>query len=207
MPGASEDQVQRQVDVMMGRVLDPQINAEMRAGIEQILSELYRRSSILSFFKDPRVQAYWAQYANQGRGYGLIFDFSEPWRFPIFEGFEDTPVVPFPVDYVPAHDRPPIDLHFSPMDRRRGFEDLQRGLLTKDIHWREQREERLVRCGIEAGHVEFPPSSLRAVVLGYAVDDERDASVLEAVAARTDELLVLRTVADRDTFNLRLEAI
>ena len=49
MEGASEAQIQQQADLIIHRVEDPQLNAEMRAGVEAQLSALYRGSSILFF--------------------------------------------------------------------------------------------------------------------------------------------------------------
>lgn len=201
--GAADEEIGRLVELVMGRLANPAVLANIRSGIEQQMADLYRSSSILSFFKDPSVQAHWAHYANRGRGYGLVFDFSHPWMIELSHELEPSPAVPFPVEYVPPNARPSIELDFRPSDLN-SFDDLKAGLLTKSNHWQEQREERLIRVGVPAGHVSFPPQSLKAIILGYNLsEDEKNLLTLKA-RQREDPLLVVEVVPSPTGFSLDL---
>ena len=165
------------------RLQDPVELAGAQRAMQERYAGIYRSSSIACFFRNPFEPRHWHAYADRGRGYGLIFDFTRPWRFEGFHGFGPAEAVPFELDYVPPMQRPIIELAFAPSEP--SFDDIRRALLTKSDAWREQREERLIRVGVPPGHVAFPPESLKAVVLGHQIlPDRRDHLV--HLAARRD---------------------
>lgn len=204
MRNASEKSIQRVVKEIWANVSDPFVYAVRKAALSKRSAELYNQSSILSFFRDTTVQRNWADYAENGTGYALIFDFREPWIFCGASGLEESEWVPFEVKYVSADNTPAIRLHIGPVNRDEAFGDIEAGLLTKSDEWRAQSEERLIRVGVPAGHVVFPPNSLRAVVLGYNIDPDRIRQLVEINARRDPRLPLFRVAPKLGTRRLSL---
>ncbi len=196
----------RQMSALTARLMD-RLNHPNRI-ISDLLKltdeheSLYSGSSILSFFRDPTAQPYWAQYASLGSGYGLVFDFSCPWSFE--QGRGDTPgiAVPFPVIYTAR--RPLITIDLGPVEPGAAWREIESALLTKSDQWAHQREARLLRVGIAKGYVSFPAASLRAVVLGNAISAEHRAMLLSLVEQRSQPLLVLQASRSRRNYALDL---
>lgn len=204
MPGANAADIQRVAQHIRSRIRDPIIREEVIRGVEREHTELYERSSILSFFKDATLQRYWAQYANNGRGYALAFDFSIPWRFESAPGMGVQDWAPFPVRYVFRTNRPTITLSLCRTTPQAAFSQLEQALLTKSEEWLEQQEERLIRLGIPAGHVSFPAPSLVALIVGYNTSDEDLAALRALVGQRATELPIFR-VEPSNSYGLRLD--
>ncbi len=187
--------------------MDPIALAWKQIDIEAKLHRLYGGSSILSFFRDPMVPRYWAQYASNGSGYGLVFDFSVPWVLTSFLGEREGPAVPFKVEYVDRFARPEVGLSIAPSRPSEAFDDIRSALLTKSRDWSEQREYRMVRVGIPAGMAKFPPRSLRALVLGYDISESDRVGLLALAAERAQPVEVWRTILSSKHFGLDMERI
>jgi len=157
------------VERMLTNVRDDAERTWMMARIEEETREIYGRSSVCCFCTDPRLHRLWGQYADNGRGYALLFDFRTPWRMEAFAGHPAIDMVPFPIVYRAGPERPAIELSLA-RNTNNPFEDVEHGLLTKSEVWRDQAEERIVRIGLASGLVPFPADSLCGVVLGYASD-------------------------------------
>lgn len=207
LPWQPDHVVEAHVELVMARMGNPRIAQLTRNEYQAALTELYGSSSIACFFRDPVRQGHWASYADRGRGYGLVFDFSHPWNMVTARDMEPIEAVPFPVTYVPLLQRPVIELSFEPTDPGSAFEDLKAALLSKSDEWFHQQEERIFRAGIPAGHVIFPPDSLRALILGYAMNAEDRESVLAAVAARRSPLALFEVVPGAEDYRLELRAV
>jgi hypothetical protein len=191
MVGASASEVDAFARRMFAELSDPGIFAERTGLMIERYSQLFRESSILSLFRDARVQRNWSDYATQGAGFGAVFDFREPWPLESARGL-DILAVPFPVDYVPADEPPIIRIRAAPVYGEEGFDDIKIALLTKSDEWRSQGEERLFRMGIGPGHVEFPAASLRAMLVGYAASKETEELVVGLCRNRQVPIPVFR---------------
>jgi len=179
----------------------------MRSAIEADHRALYNNSSILSFFTDPTVQRHWAEYADGGKGYGLVFDFATPWPLKIFPDKPDLQCVPFPVEYSPHREFPAIELSIAPVNPSTAFDEIKRALLTKSVDWSHQREQRLIRVGIPAGPVLFPSGSLRAVLLGYSIETVHRTQLLELAGVRVPPLPVFEMKRGAASYALELHPV
>lgn len=204
---ASEAEAKRETRRILGLLADPITQEWVKYDIEQALSRLFSESSIVSFFRSPFIQNDWYRYSDQGRGYGLVFDLSIPWIFQGAEGFPSKPWVPFRVEYVPNIRRPCIQLRLGPADPRESFDDVTKALLTKSADWSAQREERFIRVGVPAGHVRFPPESLRAIVFGDRINDTNRQHILSLARTRSTPLPVFETRESRKHFSMDLVPI
>jgi hypothetical protein len=205
-PDAGPHRISRDVRQVLAAMSKPNARNVARAQIEEKLGWLYRNSSIFSLFpRLPHVRD-WAQYAERGKGYGLVFDFTAPWPLALLDDTGLLPAFPLPINYVPAGSRPAQLLEFGPSDPRQTFKEMQGTLLTKSNFWQDQEEHRLFRVGIPNGYVSFPPESLAAVVLGYDVDREKEDYILDLCSARTMPVSLFRMTQTR-TYELDLVRI
>lgn len=207
-PHLARPQRRRRVAEMLKRVRDPVQLEAMKHSFLEKYAAVYRDSSIVSFFKDPARQSFWAtNYADQGHGYGLVFDFSAvPWPLRVGEDLQIN-AVPFPVVYI-RPPRPEIELAFAPADPEASFRDIEAALLTKSDEWGHQGEERLIRLGIPAGHARFPEQSLRALILGYRLDPDERTLLRRLAKERAMELPVFQAFANEEGgFALHLRRI
>jgi hypothetical protein len=191
MAGASSAEIDAFARRLLSELSDPRIFAERTGLMIERYGQLFRGSSILSLFRDPRVQRNWSDYATQGAGFGAVFDFREPWPLESAQDLELL-AVPFPVDYVPADQPPTIQIRAAPVNGDEGFDDIRTALLTKSDEWSSQGEERLFRVGIGPGHVEFPAASLRAMLVGYGASKETEELIVELCRTRHVPIPVFR---------------
>lgn len=173
------------VEDMRQRIADGESRTRMMAQIEDVTRDIYRNSSICCFSKNPKSQRFWGQYAREGSGYALLFNFRRAWRMQSYFGKPSIDMVPFEVTYRPGVERPAVKLSLANLPED-GFEEVRNALLTKSEEWKEQGEERIVRIGIPGGHVSFPGDSLCGVILGYRVE--------EKLAARRERLIDLSRI-------------
>lgn len=191
MVGACSSQINAVAHQIFSELSDPRVFAERMGLMIERYGQLFRGSSILSLFRNPRVQRNWSDYASRGSGFGAVFDFREPWPLEVAHGLE-VQAVPFPVDYVPADQAPIIRVRAAPVAGAEGFEDIQTALLTKSNEWSSQEEERLIRVGIAQGLVEFPATSLRAILVGYAASAEAEELIVSLSRTRPIPVPVFR---------------
>lgn len=206
MHGAPAGEIELEAMRIFEELSDPNIfNERTRRIIERYL-RLFRSSSILSFFREADVQRNWSEYANRGRGFGVVFDFREPWTY---EGAPEMngSWVPFDVRYVPADHPPAIIINAAPVNREDGFKDIETALLTKSDEWSNQNEARLLRIGIGEGHVTFPPCSLRAVILGHDAREELENHIIELNAARPNPIQILKSQPNPPSRRLAIRRI
>lgn len=193
------------VDGMLRDILDPNISPIIMAQMENETRNIYDRSSICCFNRNPRSQRFWGQYANNGTGYALLFDFRYPWLMQSFMEAPPIAMVPFPVTYVEGMDRPRLELSLARSERR-GFEDIEIALLSKSSEWRDQAEERIIRVGIPGGYVRFNPISLSAVILGYHSEQfaERRSRLIRVCQEREIPIYLARLTLG--SYELRLDS-
>jgi hypothetical protein len=172
---------------------DPVLYEAAKRNFERRFRDIYQASSIACFFTDPFGVRNWLNYADRGRGYGLLFDLSIQWRFEAAEGMGQSDWVPIEVDYVARDARPKIELAFGPSDPLNAFSDIQGALLTKSDEWRDQKEERFVRVGIPNGYVLFPPESLKGLLLGHDIESTNREKLIELVRERPMPIAVFET--------------
>lgn len=194
MLGATAQEVQVAAQKMFAELSDPEIFEHRSQALFEKYGDIFRQSSILSLFRDPAVQRNWHEYAAQGAGYGAVFDFREPWQYECAPGLNGV-WAPEPVIYVPAEEPPVIEIQVAPVDHDEAWKDIEIALLTKSDEWANQREERLFRVGIGPGHVTFPPSSLRAILLGYNCADATEAHIVHLCQNRREPLPVFQVQA------------
>lgn len=194
-------------------VLQGLTNDELRllnmAYIENAVRDLYLKSSVCCFSKNPRSQRFWAQYADKGTGYALLFDFTHPWHIQAMAEKPDIAMVPFPVSYVAGNERPAVRLSLLGMAAQsERFESIQNGLLSKSTEWSDQCEERLIRIGMGGGLVSFNPESLCGIVLGYdqCRANEREALIRECVA-RQPRIPIYQAYLVGESYEVRLERL
>jgi len=207
-PQLARPERRRQVAQMLKKVRDSNQYEAMKHSFVERYASVYRDSSIVSFFKDPARQSFWATgYADQGHGYGLVFDFGAvPWPLRVGTDLQIV-AVPFPVVYI-RPPRPEIELAFAPADPEASFRDIEAALLTKSDEWRWQGEERLIRLGIPADHARFPAQSLRALILGYRLDPDERTLLRRLAKERAIELPVFQAFANEEGgFALHLRRI
>jgi hypothetical protein len=169
-PSLPRDAREHLVDYMFARYSDPTERAIMKGWVEVDTEALYANSSVCCFFRNPCEPRFWSEYADRHRGYSLIFDFSIPWRMQCFRDHQAIQIAPMPVRYVDGFHRPVVTLTLSVRSGEEGFRELEKALLSKSEQWSDQREYRIVRVGMEAGHVEFPPGSLVGLALGHRME-------------------------------------
>ena len=191
MREARAEQIEAEARRIFEELSDPRIFEHRMQLLSNRYRDIFRASSILSFFRDPTVQRNWHDYASQGRGFGAVFDFREPWQYECAPGLPGE-WVPFPIRYVSADEIPAIQVQAAPVGAQEGFADIETALLTKSDEWSNQGEERLFRIGIGPGHVEFPERSLRAMLLGYDCPVETQQHIMQLAAQRVEPLPVFK---------------
>ena len=202
MPDASMSEIQRVAQQIFDELSEHETFERRSKALFERYGSIFRRSSILSFFRDPTVQRNWNEYATQGMGYGIVFDFRQPWRFEAAPGLDGV-WVPEPVEYVPAEEPPVIKIQVAPVGGDEARRDIEIALLTKSDEWANQREERLFRVGIGPGHVTFPPKSLRAILLGYNCTDDTKARIARLCERRPIPLPIFQVQVNPPSRRLR----
>ncbi len=203
----SQVAAQREADRIFAEIQDPRVLAERKAKLQAEHENLYAESSIASFFRNPLIAGHWAQYASRGQGYGLVFNLALPWTFVGARGEPPSRWAPFPVSYVAPTQRPCLHLQIGPSNPTAAFEELRGALLTKSSEWSNQREARFIRVGVPAGLVTFPPTSLRALVLGYDMDEVDKRTMLDLTAQRPEKLEIYQSRHSQEHYALELERI
>jgi len=191
MHGARAIEIELAAKKMFKELSDPNVFKERTQAFIDHYLQLFRSSSILSLFREAHVQRNWSEYAERGRGFGVVFDFREPWAYESAPGLNGR-WAPFNVRYIPADHPPVINVRADPVNREDGFNDIETALLTKSDEWSNQNEARLLRVGIREGHVTFPSCSLRAVILGYDAQEEVENHIIELCAARPCPIQILK---------------
>lgn len=204
MVGAGDHACRSVAREIYQRLQIPAVIEDVRARISAHVMGLYQNSGICCFFSEFQNQRSWAEYASRGAGYGLVFDFSVPWRFEPGLGAGVMDMVPFPVTYVDG-ERPLVELSLAPADRADSFRDIEKALLTKSSVWRGQNECRLLRVGIGSGPVRFPEASLVAIILGYRISQEDEEIIRLHVAAHRPDLALFRIGLSDAGYDLALQ--
>lgn len=207
MSSASPSEIEAEVDRIMKRLSDEDTRINAVKDIKLHLDAQIGQSSILSFFRVITDQRNWSEYGERGKGHAFVFDFRHPWFMQCAVGMEPINAVPFEIRYIPEGGAPVIPIKFGPTDKEEGWQDVEAALLTKSNRWADQREERLIRHGIGEGFVEFPPQSLKAVVLGYDASRDDEEIFRELCSQRAEEIQLFRLRADREGWRLHLESI
>jgi hypothetical protein len=139
----------------------------------------------------------WAQYADNHRGYCLVFEIDGDWP-------EDA--VPFPVRYV--KERPEIDLAADTMEDKDAAERyVEASIFTKSIHWRDEQEIRIFRPDVPPGLLAFPPSSLKAVYLGLRIDPANRDRLIAAVSEREQPIPIYQLGLHQTRYEFDLKEI
>jgi hypothetical protein len=202
-----EEEARQQAHRILDRLANPVVFEQMKVDLKARIKDLYAESSITSFFRDPLRAGFWDQYSDRGKGYGLIFNMATPWHFIAMLDTSPNKWVPFEVAYVPPLDRPSIPVDATRVTPEAGFDDIKTALLTKSDEWAAQREERFIRVGIPNGLVDFPPDSLRAVVLGHDISGEDKKTILKLAAKRSNRISVFSSVRSPQYYALDLRRI
>ena len=186
------------------RRLGSRLTPDQRTGLAQMIathglgaiadqagSEIWRQSvdqfGIISLAEDSLNILMWSHYAVDHTGVCLEFA---------------TDVQPFSVvGAVRYVSKRPTFRPLAP--DRNGL--MERILLHKAEVWRYEREWRHFRIKEGAGATAFPPTALRAVILGPAVNPAFERSLRELIGGREQPLEVRRAAFDEQNYRLHLE--
>ena len=154
-------------------------------------------SSVCCFNRTWQDVPMWAHYDENHTDYCLGFRFEDGWS---------EHAIPIEVDYV--LDRPKIDLSLD-TKRNRGAADqfVRDALLSKSVHWQREDEVRLVRCGVPAGHFEFPVEALQELILGYRISAENRNRLLALVDRRPLPLRVYKLKPHYERYEFEAEPL
>ena len=183
----SEDR-EREINAVLAMLADDNLWEIDKAWIVFEIEKWFLGSSICSFFPDYLNARSWAQYAANGTGYCLVFNFSQQWRLLATHKGPPIPMRPAPVIYTRDENRPVVNVSGSVAPAEEAIEEVRGALLTKSHNWAEQREHRLIRVGVQAGLVDFPVESLEGVIFGYDIDRNDRQMLLDLSAQRTKPL-------------------
>jgi len=152
--------------------------ATWRQSIEQF--------GVVSFSESCTDILMWSHYAENHTGVCLEF------------GTETQPIS-FVAKVVYGPERPA----FRPLEPDRTHL-IERILLHKADIWSYEREWRYLSIKEGAGKTRFPPSALKAVILGAAADEAFERALMDLIAAREVQVPVRRARFDEKTFRLHV---
>jgi len=130
----------------------------------------------------------WSHYANSHRGVCLEFN-----------GHAKLMQHAMQVSY--AHDRPPIARDDSDNVQ------LKKAILTKSVHWKYEREWRLIRYDQGPGIATFRPANLTGIIVGAQASMDIIKLVRRLNKARSVPLKLSQACTNRSTFTLDIHEI
>lgn len=188
-PGISETELRLDAEQM---IADPNRNPRNQ-NVRNTIQDEYARNvrtttGIYCVSEIPDDILMWSHYADYHRGVCLEFN-----------GHAKLMQHAMQVSY--AHDRPPIARDDSNEVK------LEKAILTKSVHWKYEREWRLIRYQQGPGITTFRPENLTGIIVGALASMETIKLVRKLNKARSVPLKLNKASINRSTFTLDIHEI
>jgi DUF2971 family protein len=197
-PGLSAQQREEHAQRMVQN--DPQQRERFQREFTEALQRIFAGVSLKCFSETGVSLPQWAYYGSNHTGYAVGFALNPAWMYRDAAG-RVLGVGVQHVHYVDEYPSVDGDIDFRNADAHDWF---TAALLSKANHWSHENEWRAVRVNCPAGYQEFPPTSLRRVIIGRRMEEEKRRELVRLVRAYPVpvELLTTREVERR--FELEL---
>lgn len=189
-PEWSEEQCKQMAQELVERpVVDPHTQ-EARDNMQRQHTDFIRnRIGVLCLCENPNNILMWSHYANEHRGVCLKFD-----------GYYDFFAQAQKVEYPP--NRHPVNPFRDSPEQQ-----MEASVLNKYERWAYEDEWRIVDYLQGSGAHPFPPNSLAGIIMGASISPKDELTVRRWHATRTPAITIERSVASRNTYELKIEPV